>query len=184
MPSRGVQLFKSGMDALSRADKAKAKEYFESAWQFEDQLDATTRQTVQEQLTRLGVSTSAGPSGPNQETLELDQVRMQRQKDYRRLQSEVFKQREAAERALEENPRDALEIMTTLRNRISQSNLDRDSQRPLLVSVDRNISEMQEYIENNLPEIENRERNASNLKKVEDNSANRCLLYTSDAADE
>ena len=173
MPSRGVQLFKSGMDALSRADKAKAKEYFESAWQFEDQLDATTRQTVQEQLTRLGVSTSAGPSGPNQETLELDQVRMQRQKDYRRLQSEVFKQREAAERALEENPRDALEIMTTLRNRISQSNLDRDSQRPLLVSVDRNISEMQEYIENNLPEIENRERNASNLKKVEDNSANR-----------
>ena len=173
MPSRGLDLFKSGMDALNRSDKAKAKEYFESAWQFEDQLDSTTRQSVQEQLTRLGVSTPIGAAAPNQETLELEEVRTQRQKDYRRLQSEVFKQREAAERALEENPREALEIMTTLRNRVAQSNLERDSQRPLLVSIDRNIGEMQEYIENNLPEIENRERNASNLKKVEDNSANR-----------
>ena len=173
MPSRGLQLFRSGMDALGRADKAKAKEYFESAWQFEGQLDASTRQSVQEQLTRLGVSTSAKTPDPNQESLELDEVRGQRQKDYRRLQSEVFKQREAAERALEDNPREALEIMATLRNRIAQSNLDRDSQRPLLVSVDRNISEMQEYIENNLPEIENREMNAANLKKVEDNSERR-----------
>ena len=173
LPSRGLQLFKSGMDALGRADKAKAKEYFESAWQFEDQLDSATRQTIQEQLTRMGVSTSVDSSVPKQESLELEEIRTQRQKDYRRLQSEVFKQREAAERALEENPREALEIMTKLRNRISQSNLDRDTQRPLLVSVDRNISEMQEYIESNLPEIENRERNASNLKEVEDNSAHR-----------
>ena len=173
IPSRGLELFKSGMNALNRSDKAKAKEYFESAWQFEDQLDATTRQAIQEQLTRLDVSTTARSLNPKQETLELEEVRMQRQKDYRRLQSEVFKQREAAERALEENPREALEIMTTLRNRIAQSNLDRDSQRPLLVSIDRNIGEMQEYIENNLPEIENRERNSTNLKRVEDKAANR-----------
>lgn len=173
MPSRGLQLFKSGMDALTRADKAKAKEYFESAWQFEGQLDATTRQAVQDQLTRLGVSTTAGSTNLSQDTLDLEEVRVQRQKDYRRLQSEVFKQREAAERALEENPREALEIMATLRNRIAQSNLDRDSQRPLLVSIDRNISEMQEYIENNLPEIETREMNAANLKKVEDSSERR-----------
>ncbi len=173
MPNRGLQLFKSGMDALGRADKAKAKEYFESAWQFEGQLDAGTRQAVQDQLTRLGVSTSVAPANANQDSLDLEEVRMQRQKDYRRLQSEVFKQREAAERALQENPREALEIMATLRNRIAQSNLDRDSQRPLLVSIDRNISEMQEYIENNLPEIENREMNAANLKKVKDNAEHR-----------
>ena len=173
MPSRGLQLFKSGMDALARADKAKAKEYFESAWQFEGQLDATTRQTIQDQLIRLGVSTAAVSTNPNQDSLDLEEVRVRQQQDYRRLQSEVFKQREAAERALEENPREALEIMATLRNRIAQSNLDRDSQRPLLVSIDRNISEMQEYIENNLPEIENREMNAANLKKVEDRSERR-----------
>ena len=173
VPSRGLELFQSGMDALGRADKAKAKEYFESAWQFEGQLDATTRQEVQDQLTLLGVSTSAGSVDPNQESLDLEEVRMQRQNDYRRLQSEVFKQREAAERALEENPREALEIMSTLRNRIAQSALDRDSQRPLLVSIDRNISEMQDYIENNLPEIENREMNAANLKTVEDRAERR-----------
>ena len=49
---------------------------------------------------------------------------------FRKLQSEVFRERSAAERLLETNPREALEKMTMVRGRIAQSQLDANSQRP------------------------------------------------------
>ena len=169
IPNRGKQLFDSGMDALSENDREKAAEYFRNAWQFQDQLDPTTRQTIQDQLSRINAIT------PSQsvDTLDLEDIRMQQQATYRRYQSEVLKQRALAERQLKDSPREALETMANLRNRIAQSNLEKDARRPLLVSIDRNISEMQEYIEKNLSAIENQEFNDSRKRSVDEREERR-----------
>lgn len=173
IPSRGLELYKSGMEALGNADRDKAEEYFRKAWQFEDQLDPNVRQSIQNKLSHLaGQKVSAAATAGERvadasQSIDLDDVRSEQQATFRRLQSEVLKDRASAEQMLEENPREALERMSMLRNRISQSNLDPDSQRPLLVAVDRDIRKMQEYVEDNLTQIENAERNAERKQEVE-----------------
>jgi general secretion pathway protein D len=57
--------------------------------------------------------------------------------------------------------------MQSLRAKVAQSSLDSENQRPLLVIIDRDIAEMQKYIDQNLPEIMNDEANADSIERVE-----------------
>ncbi len=237
IPSRGMQLFRSGLQALDAKDHDGAREYFQMAWQYREQLDQTTQQSIQDNLTRLARNTSATLQDPDEEgnpvdqesfspldqktdgsadvdengdldiadqgntaskakpddsdsevTFESDADRAdskpadpaaaakrkprdldetQEQTTFRQLQAEVFKQRAAAERLLTKNPREALEKMTLVRSRVSQSELELESKRPLLTIIDRDIKEMQGYIEQNLPDIINQETNAQRIEDVE-----------------
>jgi general secretion pathway protein D len=99
--------------------------------------------------------------------LNIGQLSDEQQAAFRRLQSVVFKERAAAERMLETNPREALEIMTSVYGQVAQSNLDANSQRPLLSIINRDIAEMQKYIEQNLPDIMNQEQNEERKDSVE-----------------
>ena len=53
IPSRGMQLYRSGLKALQARDKDGAREYFQMAWQYKEQLDSTTQQTIQDHLGNL-----------------------------------------------------------------------------------------------------------------------------------
>lgn len=53
IPSRGMQLYRSGLKALQARDKDGAREYFQMAWQYREQLDGTTQQTIQDHLGNL-----------------------------------------------------------------------------------------------------------------------------------
>ncbi len=175
IPSRGIQLYRSGLQALDNADRPRAREYFEMAWGYQDQLDSETRQTIQDHLSNLSpaangavtpASATSDPDPGNGNQIG-DEIRESQQAMFRKLQGEVFKERAAAERLLESNPRQALEKMTMVRSRIAQAEIDPDSRRPLLTIIDRDISEMQRYIEKNLPEIINDETNAARMENVE-----------------
>ena len=91
----------------------------------------------------------------------------QQQKMFRRLQNEVFSERDSAERLLKTSPRKALEKMTYVRNRINDSELDSDRKRPLLTIIDRDMNQMQAYIDEHLSEILLDETNQRNLELVE-----------------
>ena len=182
-PSRGMELYRSGMTALQNSDPQQARDYFEMAWKFQDQLDSATRQSIQDQLAKMvtppaapatnnfkisdGVRTASAqtPVGQDPANVELsaptDATTL-----FRELQSQMFRERAAAERMLADSPRKSLEKMVAFRSRIDASSLDVNSKRPLLTIIDRDIDEMQTYIEQNLSEIMVREENEASRDKL------------------
>ncbi len=77
---------------------------------------------------------------------------------FRRLQSLVFRERNAAERLLKYDPQEAVKQMVQTRRIIRESNVPHNSQTPLLEVIDRDIKTMQDYSQKNLAE---NDRNSS-----------------------
>ena len=131
IPNNAKDFYRSGLQALDDKNPVEARAYFERAWQNHEQLDDITRQSIQDQLTRL---TMADPSiqtaSQASQEIDLGDARAQQNAMFKKLQSEIFRERAAAERLLQSNPREALEKMTMIRGRIAQSQLDDNSQRP------------------------------------------------------
>lgn len=176
IPKTAHGFYISGLQALDNKNPAEARAYFERAWNNRDQLDELTIQSVQDQLTNLTMTQPQknaaeyyeGPVAQASQTTDLAvDTRSQQNAMFKKLQTEIFKERAAAERLLETNPREALEKMTMVRGRIAQSQLDPNSQRPLLTIIDRDLTEMQSYIDRNLPQIMNDETNADRREQVE-----------------
>ncbi len=162
--SRGMQLYQSGVQALQNQDRDGARDYFQLAWQYREQLDPGIQQSIQDNLANLG---QADAEQTAQESMDLNANADGEQVLFRKLQSEVFKQRAAAERLLPTAPRQALDTMMQVRERVARSELGEDVKRPLLTIVDRDLSEMQSYVEQNLPEIMNSEANAQRMENIE-----------------
>ena len=160
--TRGMELYRSGVEALGINDKQRAREYFQTALQYRDQLDSDTRSEIRAHLASYQESGFAAEPAPT--TMGMDE---QQQKIFRRLQNEVFSERDSAERLLKTSPRKALEKMTYVRNRISDSELDTARKRPLLTIIDRDMNQMQAYIDEHLSEILLDETNQRNLDLVE-----------------
>ena len=152
------QAFKS----LADQKPEEAKSYLTRAWEGRQQLDDVTQQSIQDQLARLTVSNAAAqPATANLQPGRKDV------EAFRALQKEVFAERLAAEKLMEKSPRQALEKLAMIRNRIGQSNLDAAEQSPFLKMVDRDMERFQKFIDENLADIETDERNRDNLDIVE-----------------
>ncbi|MEM9943034.1 MAG: hypothetical protein AAF939_15835, partial [Planctomycetota bacterium] len=172
IPSSALDFYRSGLKSLDEKKPTEARAYFEKAWNSRDQLDELTQQSIQDQLTRLTMSKpTAGPSDnvipATQASTSMASPSFQQQSLFRKLQSEVLRERASAERLLSSSPREALEKMTMVRGRIAQSELEVSSQRPLLKIIDNDIDKMQAYIEQNLSEIVNQEQNIVRREAVD-----------------
>ncbi len=172
LPNSGLEFYNAGLKALTLNDQAAAVAYFQKAWENRESMDGAARKAVKDQIERLVPGNDADnilkATLASQETdIDINQIKIDQRTAFSKLQSDLFKERAAAEGLLESKPREALEKMTMVRGRIAQSNLDPESQRPLLAIIDRDISEMQKYIEQNLPDIMNDEANAQALDDVE-----------------
>lgn len=180
VPARGNarEYYRKGLQALDAKNPDDALKYMELAWSNRDQLDGMTLQSIQDQLTRLTISkpkaepavesfSDKGISATQVSATDPVDSRTLLQADFRKLQTEVFRERAAAEDLLRTSPREALEKMTMVRGRVAQSQLDVNSQRPLLTIIDRDLDSMQRYIDENLPEIINDENNAERKASVE-----------------
>ena len=171
IPNDAFEFYDSGMKALAAGDKEAATSYFQKAWNNRTYLDGNARKLIKDQLDQLVPAGSTAPASANvsaqDSAVDIQNLDNEQQKMFRQLQSDVFRERAAAEKLLETSPREALEMMTMVRGRIAQSNLDGNGQRPLLTIIDRDINEMQKYIEQNLPDIVNDETNAARKDEVE-----------------
>ena len=174
IPRTAQGYYQAGMEAMVNKNYAEARTYFERAWNNRAELDQKSIQAIQDQLTRLTMSNPMpnaglgnGPVRTVAQTIDLNDASSLQTAAFKQLQSEIFKERADAERMLESDPRSALEKMTMLRGRVVQSKLEATNQTPLLTIIDRDLAEMQSYIDRNLPEIMNDETNAERLDKVE-----------------
>ena len=163
IPSSPMEYYQAGLKAIADQNLDEARSYLIRAWDGRQQLDDVTQQSIQDQLARLTArSTTSQPATAllqNRGSKDIDAARQ--------LQAEVFRERVKAEKLLEESPRAALEKMAMIRNRIGQSKLDASQQSPLLKMVDRDMEEVQKYIDENLAEIDNDQRNKTNKEIVE-----------------
>ena len=170
--ARGMTLYQSGADALNAGDYSRATEYFQLASQYPAELSASAKLTIDGHL-RNNTQISDSNVTPAQAQMDvkgemnLDKVRTAQQAEFRKIQSAIYKERAAAEKLLETNPNQALEKLTMIRSRVESASLSADTRRPLLTLIDRDITEIQVYIEENLPEIENDEQNQANRDLIE-----------------
>lgn len=159
-----AQLIEAGRQAMAANDANRAREFFSRAWQMQNQLSPQDRQFLQEQLNTL--SPPAGEPIPGAGLDE--QQALLRQK----LTNEVFRERQIAAAMVEQqNPRGALQHLQGLRERVSQAQIDAAVQRQLLSVVDREIADMERFIQQNSAEIENNETNAQRIQEVYDRRA-------------
>ncbi len=112
-------------------------------------------------------SLSDAPKTGAPEEIDLSSIRADEQLLFRKLQQDVFRSRAEADRMMKSEPRKALDKMVSLRTSITTSELSPSSMAPLLTIVDRDITEMQRFIQANLPQIQLDETNAERLANVE-----------------
>ena len=174
IPRTAMGYYQAGLEAVGNKNYAEARTYFERAWNNRTELDPKTLQSIQDQLNYLTMSKPMpaaglgnGPVRQVAQTMDLNDASSQQTAAFKQLQSVIFKERANAERMLESDPRSALEKMTMLRGQVVQSKLDATNQTPLLTIIDRDLAEMQSYIDRNLPEIMNDETNAERRNQVE-----------------
>ncbi len=169
LPRSGLEYYNAGLQALAANDRESAIDLFQLAWKNRSDLDGSVRQAIRDQIERLAPDSEILKASLASQETEIMQPRSgtDQRDGFQQLQSEIFRERAAAEGLLQSSPRQALEKMYELRSRVSRSDLDAENQRPLLAAIDRDISQMQQYIQQNLPEIMNDEANAESKDKIE-----------------
>ena len=169
LPRSGMEYYNAGLQALAANDRDSAIELFQLAWKNRSDLDGSVRKAIKDQIERLAPDSEVLKASLASQETEIMQPRSldDQREGFRQLQSEIFRERAAAEGLLQSRPRQALEKMYELRSQVARSGLDAENQRPLLAAIDRDISQMQQYIQQNLPEIMNDEANAEAKDKIE-----------------
>ncbi len=153
--SQGLRIYQEGLTALENQDPATALELFRQAWQFESELDPVTRQQLKDKLTLLGAA-SAPPRGPGG---TLEEINARQQIAQQQLFREINNEQRAAEQQRTTDPKGALNRLQTVRTRVETADVDPAVKQQFLAFVDRNIQELQTFIDQNRVAIELDERN-------------------------
>jgi general secretion pathway protein D len=157
------ELYQQGIAALSAGNKEAAIGHFKSAWQKQADLDPGMRAQLKDKLTLLQSSgrSSGEPEGIEAVSPEARENQMKRQKWFAEVTGEIA---DAERMAAANKPMEALDRLKTLRQRVSQSDLDGAQRKNLLAMVDRVTTHMQAWVDENKSTIELDQRN----KQIED----------------
>lgn len=161
-----MSLYESGVKALNSNDQTRAAEFFRLAQQRKAELTPAAKLMIEKFATPMR-DDNVKPAQAQTKAMDLNQIRSEQQAAFRKLQSSIYKERADAEKLLEKSPTQALAKLTAVRTRIAAANLTPETQRPLLTLIERDITEIQAYIEENLSEIQNEEANESARDLVE-----------------
>lgn len=165
--SRGQMLYEQGVQALQQQDRESAIKAFQEAWRYEGELDAGTRQQLREKLSLLSEPVGRPTPSAGREPTALESISSRQQVLREKLISEIGGERDAARRMAAANPKAALSRLQRLRERVTQSEVDPTGRKQLLTMVDREINDLNYYIEQNRAEIENNDRNRDVLADVD-----------------
>ena len=168
--ANAMALFESGVKAINANDRTRAGELFRLAQQRSADLTPAAKLMIQNFTASESTpmrDENVKPAQAQTKTIDLNKVRSEQQAAFRRLQSSIYKERADAEKLLEKSPNQALAKLTAVRAKIASANLAPETQRPLLTLIERDITEIQAYIEENLSEILNEEQNQAARELVE-----------------
>ncbi len=165
---RGKAFYDSGISALSNNDVTGAMEYFRMAWQYRDQLDPQSRADLDQRLANMNMNMVAPASGQQEVREAIDGVEATDDQLKNDIAQDVLRQRAIAQRMKDaRNPRGALAHMRITRDNIENTNLDAATKQQLLMVVEREIAELQQFVDTYVAVIETEENNAANLGAVE-----------------
>jgi general secretion pathway protein D len=157
--SPGVRLFHDGLQALQSQDRQTAIAKFTEAWRFQDQLDPDTRQQLKDKLTYLRASSSGQSLPAGEPPSPLEQVNSQQELLRQKLVREILNEEKAAQQQAQKDPRGALASLQKLRERVATSEVEPAARKQLLTMVDRLVSELTTFIDQNKATIESAEQN-------------------------
>jgi general secretion pathway protein D len=170
----GVDLYQKGLSALSTGNKEAAIGHFKAAWQKQAELDPATRAQLKDKLTLLQTTSRSGSDSLEAISPEGRENQLKRQKWFAEVTGEIA---DAERMAAANKPMEALDRLKTLRQRVSQAELDSTQRKNLLTMVDRVTTHMQAWVDENKATIELDQRNkqimdrnqleASNMAKTD-----------------
>ncbi len=152
-PSRGQQMYRDGIDALSRGDREAARRHFLDAWKLQAELDPASRNQLKDKLTLLQPIRSSATT-PAAEMTPIQKSELLAQEKTRRLYREVTAELAKANGTKASEPLDTLDQLERLRRRVDGSDIAENSRRTIAVLVDRAISDQKQYIDANRQKIE------------------------------
>ncbi len=164
--SQGEQLYAEGLKALEKQDREQAVKLFRDAWRFADQMPPETRAALKDKLS-LMQDTPSVPSRGVDSSSALEAIDAKQQVLRQQLYREITAEQDAAKRMIATEPKQALQRLQRLRDRVAESDLDPPSRKQLMSIVDRNLGELERFIETNRSDIDNTERNQLVNEKVE-----------------
>ncbi|WP_425616826.1 hypothetical protein NA78x_000486 [Anatilimnocola sp. NA78] len=162
--SHPLRMYENGVRALEAQDRDTAIRLFQEAWKQKEQLDPEVQKLLGDKLTFLRANTAPTqpmprPDGPANPLSPLEQVGSQQELNRQRMVREFTIEAKSAEQIAQSDPRAALNKMKTFRERVTAADLDTTARKNLLTSIDRRVSELQTYIDQNKSTIENAEKN-------------------------
>lgn len=153
-------LIKMGEEQLRDRELEKAQDYFRQAWAMQDQLDASTKQRLQEHLQLIQNDINREGTEDNEE----DREEISR---LNRLLADVSREQVAIRREVEASPKIAWEKMKDLRQKLSDADLPADTRQRWVEKVDADITEIERFIESNRAQIELDEKNREVLALID-----------------
>jgi general secretion pathway protein D len=155
--SVGVALFLQGEEALRRHDVKTAQALFKEAANHRQDLDVDMQQRLQDRLQIVAqgpaILPAPGESGLMKEAAGQEQLKVRRAND------EVNRQIAVARKLQESDPKQAAAVLEQARRFVETASLDTPTTDMLLRRVDRNVDELQKYVDSNKARIALDERN-------------------------
>ncbi len=161
----GNELYRRGLELLSKGDTQAAYSHFLQAWQFEGEMDPALRNQLKDKLSAMQAA-SINRRAENVAASPLRQVNEEELMMRQRMMSEVAGEIAAAQANREAEPQLVTERLRTLRLRVSQANLDGNARKQMLTLVDRAISAHQIYLNQNRAAIDQNMRNRQITEQI------------------
>ncbi len=156
--SEAARLLNAGEAALRNRDMAAAQSYFKQAAARRSELDPVAQQRLDDRLTLAGAAEPIGP-GRTDGTGLIDQAVQAQQLQARQISSEVAKLEQQSEQAQGTDPAKSQALLQQARVLVEKSPLDGGTKELLLRRIDRDLAELNKYVETNRSRIELSQRN-------------------------
>lgn len=164
-PESAMMLFQRGEEALRNRDIPAALNYFRQANQRRDELDPLIQQQLQDKLQLLAQSPAV--RRPGNEAGLIPEAAADQQLKYRQISAELARQEQAARNLQSSNPKQALDLLKQARGIVEQSTLETTAREILLRRVDRDVQELERFIDANRGKIELNERNDATRAEID-----------------
>ncbi len=156
--SQAMALVQQGERAARAHQRDAALNFFRQAAARSQELDPMTRQHVQDMLQALSAPASSAVTGQGNNTL-IDDAAAKQQALAKQVAMDVAHQEANAEKLKEKDPEGALALLVQTRQKVEASGLDQGTRDQILRRLDRKLTEMKQFVEQNRPRIELDKRN-------------------------
>jgi len=163
--SRGMMLVQQAEDALRRGDYAVAIDYFRQATAYLHELDPATAQRVQDVLQQDAARTATMNLMSGNVPAAPDPL-AQQQIAARQLATEVAQRESRALALRDSNPQQGMQMLQDTRKMVETTAVDPATRDQLLRRLDRQIADLQQYIDQNRPRIEREQKNQEISEKI------------------